>query len=133
VFQPVPHARWRAVVQSDLQQNDLNENHEDGLSEERETVIGPKPVEDSARGRSVVKGAKQCVGDIALENGCHQHDERNIKGEAIACLGAMYRDNLVGIGGYGRQYQAKSGVNKGLKAFGRLICLQQRSEVIDKE
>jgi hypothetical protein len=78
-----------------------------------------------------VKGARQCSGDVALENGCHQHDERNIEGEAIARLGAMYRDNLVCIGGYGRQPQAKSGVNDGLKVCGKVICLQQRSEVID--
>ena len=32
-----------------------------------------------------------------LEYGGHEHDERNVEGEAIAAFRAVYREDLVGI------------------------------------
>lgn len=46
---------------------------------------------------SALEGFKQCLWDVELEDGCHKHDEGYVEREAIACLGAMYRDDLVGI------------------------------------
>lgn len=53
VFETVAYARWRTVVESDLQQHRLDENHENGLSEKRKTVKGPEPIKDSAMYRQL--------------------------------------------------------------------------------
>ena len=45
-----------------MQQDDLHEDHDDGLDEEGGVVVGTEPVED-------------------LEDGGEEHDERDVEGE----------------------------------------------------
>jgi hypothetical protein len=42
-----------------------------------------------------------------LEYRGHKHDERDVEGEAIAAFRAVNREDLIGVGCYWREYEAK--------------------------
>lgn len=107
MLQPVLGANWWAIVQRDFEQHELHDNHETGLEEERVAVVCPEPVEDPVnicqdRHATPTRGTS-CV----LEYRGHEHDERDVKGEAITAFRAVDREDLVSIRGYRGEDEAR--------------------------
>lgn len=87
MFESSSCARAWSVVECDFEEGGLHDQHEEGLDQQCGVVVGAEPVED-------------------FQDGCHEHNERDIEGEAIAGLGAVDRQYLVRVGGDGGCYKA---------------------------
>jgi hypothetical protein len=93
--------RSRSIVQRDFQEDDLHDDHEACLEEERERVAGAEPVEEpvSPGQFDLCEGAMERMG--LLEDTRNQHDQGNVEREPIAALRFVYREDLVCVGGNG--------------------------------
>jgi hypothetical protein len=104
-----------AVVQCDFQQDQLHDDHEAGLDKEGVAVVCAKPVEDSMSAPvSTCIPRSRLVTLCVLEDRGHEHNERDVEGEAIAAFGAVDREDLVGVGGDRGEYQARRGCQQPL-------------------
>lgn len=112
MFQAVLCADGRPVVERHLEEDELHGDHEAGLEEQGDAVVGAEPVEDSAKTfLSATQAVLRCRGLATqvvglLEYRGNEHDERDVEGKAIAAFGSVDRDDLVGVGGDGREDQA---------------------------
>ena len=77
----------RAVGQGDVQQQQMDNNHEQRLDEERGAEVGAEPVED-------------------LEDAGDQHDEGDVEREAGRAARPVHRVDLVAIAGDGARGDA---------------------------
>lgn len=67
------------MLQRDLQHNKLHSNHDASLNKQCRVKTSSKPVED-------------------FEEGCNEHNEWDVEGEAGGRLGAVNAIDLVGVG-----------------------------------
>jgi hypothetical protein len=92
-----------AVVQCDFQQDQLHDDHEAGL--DKDSMSAPV---------STCIPRSRLVTLCVLEDRGHEHNERDVEGEAIAAFGAVDREDLVGVGGDRGEYQARRGCQQPL-------------------
>ena len=92
------------MIQRNIQQHQLDCNHDEGLYKKRCVEFRPRVVEHSVEILvSAVRGALS--GEVSLpQYRCDQHNQRDIQREARAGLCPVYRICLVGIGSDGRDY-----------------------------
>ena len=115
MLQPLPTSLRRSVVQCDFQQDQLYADHQHRLYEQWEAVVGPEPVED-------------------FQYGGDEHDTWDVEGEAGAGLGAVYGEDLVGVGGYGGGNETRGGwlgVCAGVFSGREWKDVQERREPVD--
>lgn len=103
--------RRRPVIQRNLQQNHLHRDHDERLDEKRIVEFRTGVVE-YPNARVLVNGLRDMLmgaGHDEPQQGCNEHDERNVEGEASAGPCPVHREGLVAVGEDRRENQKRRG------------------------